>query len=110
MNLTTKRFDKLFNDIFGHFGEKNTSNCKYSYERILLNRESKHYVIHVYRNSELWKTFWVDNRGIDARILDNFNSLSERERYYRTQKPFCRYSTIEEFEPKIKELHQIIFN
>lgn len=114
MNLTTKRFDKIFKENFGSGGSKHTSNCDFNYQVNILSKESRYseliYVIQVYRNNELWKTFWINKNEIDARILDNFNSLSERERYSRTQKNLHRFSTVEEFELKIKELQQTIFN
>lgn len=114
MNLTTKRFEKIINDVFGSGGDSRTSNCHYSYERRILSREGRYgkltYVIQVYRNNELWKTFWLNNRGIDARILDNWSDLTERQRYAGTQKPLLKYDQVEQFQDKIKELSENLFN
>jgi len=108
-------FTKIFSNNFGHGGDKKTTDHIYSYsaQKFILHawpNKPPYYVIEVTRNSELWKTFWVMNHELDARILENWNKLSEGQRYRGTQKTIAKYQTAEEFEKVISKLRSDIFN
>lgn len=112
--LTTEKFEQIIEKEFAHFAERKIFNCDCYYNRKILMRESKNakltYIIQVYKNNELWKTFWIDQKGVDARILDNFNSLTESKKYKGTQKAYLQYEVVEDFEKKIRKLSQEIFD
>lgn len=110
MNLTLEAFKKIFENNIGHGGNNYSSNCSYERINVRDSRLGSAYIIGVYRNGELWKTFWIDREGIDARILENWNQLTERQQYQGTQKEFARYSSVEDFEKILKELRKNIFN
>jgi hypothetical protein len=110
MSLALEAFKKIFENNIGHGGNNYSSNCYYQRINVRDDRLGLTYIISVYRNSELWKTFWIDKKGIDARILENWNKLTERQKYQGTQKEFARYSSIEDFEKILKELKKNIFN
>lgn len=115
--ITDKRLAKALNDEIGQNIELKTSNCHYSarlhehFSQInprLIRLPS--YVIEVKINGELWKTFWINRESINYRILENFSSLTDRQKWEATEKNYSKPSSLEDLIFNLKEIKKTIFN
>ncbi len=113
--MKSEEFEKILKDTFGDGGNNYITNHFYEVKKT--GRDWQYgrlsYVIQVYKKneskSELWKTFWLNIKQTSARILDNWNQLTDRERYADTQKTIADYNNSREFSFFIQKLNENIF-